>query len=83
MPLYHSSRWSGTIRSNCGIPLPADSVGRALAGTLGQEVNTPTSRRPHGSMQERIPEPLKHGHQLDAPARRRAGSVVSSVEVKS
>ncbi len=44
--------------SNCGILMAAECVGRALAGTLGQEVETPAVRRLHGFVEERILEPL-------------------------
>jgi len=44
--------------SNCGILMAAEAVGRALAGTLGQNVEAPAVRRLHGFVQERILGPL-------------------------
>jgi beta-lactamase class C len=44
--------------SNPGILMAAEVVGRALAGSLGGEVETPAVGRYHGFVHERILEPL-------------------------
>jgi CubicO group peptidase (beta-lactamase class C family) len=44
--------------SNVGILMAAEVVGRALAGVLGREVETPSVRRLHSFVRERILAPL-------------------------
>lgn len=49
------------LYSNCGILLAAEVVGRALAGTLGREQETPAAGRLHAFVAERILAPLGMG----------------------